>query len=309
MIDFESVLECHFADISQIAIRLDGSKAPTESWKEFQERMPRFAELESSFKGLEIGVGIVCGKVSDNLEVLDFDERPDETFAAFRDRPGVDMILCKLPIVETPSGGRHVFLRCHTIAGNQKLAMTKDNQVLIETRGEGGYVVGPLSPEGIHKDGMYMQVEGPPLPAIPMLTPFERGILLDAARSLCELPPPPPKKEYKTPSTPSEDTPWDDFDLRCDWDKLLTQNGWSSRDNVHWSHPTATSSFSAKLNPVKNGSGCRVLTVFSSSTPMEAMKSHSAFSVFRYLECNGDASEAAKKLLKLGYGKHLANGY
>jgi hypothetical protein len=55
-------------------------------------------------------------------------------------------LVARLVIVQTPKGGRHLYYRCATIAGNQKLAVSADRTVLIETRGEGGYAIIPPSP-------------------------------------------------------------------------------------------------------------------------------------------------------------------
>src|SRR5690606_34767582 len=43
-------------------------------------------------------------------------------------------------------------------------------------------------------------------------------------------------------------------------------------------------------------------SVFSTSTEFEPMKAYQPYAVFAILECNGDYSAAAKKLIDLGYG-------
>ena len=42
-----------------------------------------------------------------------------------------------LVIAQTRSGGYHIYYRCSSIAGNLKLSIKKNREVLIETRGEG----------------------------------------------------------------------------------------------------------------------------------------------------------------------------
>src|SRR3990172_5130224 len=56
--------------------RQDGSKAPLgDSWKERQHEPAPLDELRAPYKdGNLTGVGLICGKVSGNLECLDFDE-------------------------------------------------------------------------------------------------------------------------------------------------------------------------------------------------------------------------------------------
>ncbi len=166
---------------SVIPLRLDGSKAPTIEWKEFQHRLPNACELESWFSQ-PAGIGLVCGAISGGLEVLDFDAgdllEPWQKLALG--------IATKLPIVSTPSGGWHVLYRCNEIGGNVKIACDPNNakQTLIETRGEGGYIVAEGSPCETHATGLpYVQDWGPRLPAIPTVTLNERRQLWAAART------------------------------------------------------------------------------------------------------------------------------
>ena len=61
------------AGLSVLPLRLDGTKAPAiKEWKQFQNERPH--ELELKRWGTRGGVGIVCGKVSGNLEIIDIDD-------------------------------------------------------------------------------------------------------------------------------------------------------------------------------------------------------------------------------------------
>jgi Bifunctional DNA primase/polymerase, N-terminal len=145
------------AGYSVIPIKPDGSKAPDlRSWEEFQHRKATVAELEKWFGSKSrSGIGLVCGTISRNLEVLDFDDA--ETFAAFVRKVGEAQIAA-LPRVRTPKNGTHLYLhRTAPPAGNRKLAqrsVTENGkrkvQCLIETRGEGGQVVAPGTPAHCH---------------------------------------------------------------------------------------------------------------------------------------------------------------
>lgn len=124
------------AGLSVIPIRVDGSKAPAvNSWKIFQSRQPFQQEIEGWFGKSELGIAVVCGTVSGNLEVFDFDDDAITIFPFWCDlvesaSPG---LIERLPIIETPTGGKHVYARCSTIEGNLKLARSV-SEVLTERR-------------------------------------------------------------------------------------------------------------------------------------------------------------------------------
>src|ERR1051326_2481571 len=70
------------ACFSIVPIRLDGSKAPSVEWKtyatgtlEAPPRLPTEAELRQWCRG-SVGLAIISGAISGNLECLDIDQRP-----------------------------------------------------------------------------------------------------------------------------------------------------------------------------------------------------------------------------------------
>ena len=92
-------------------------------WRAFQSARPGEAQLRTWFAEAE-GMCLVCGAVSGNVEMIDFDHG-GELFPAWwetveANRPG---LFEKLVIEETPSGGYHVAYRCDApVPGNRKLA-------------------------------------------------------------------------------------------------------------------------------------------------------------------------------------------
>ena len=124
---------------SIIPVKADGSKAPTIPWKPFQSRMPTIDEIAKWFDA-NVGIAVIAGKISGNLEIIDFDD--ESAFEIWRERiksADGEALLKSLPAVFTPSGGRHVFYRCQDgVERNQKLAVDGHKKVRIETRGEGG---------------------------------------------------------------------------------------------------------------------------------------------------------------------------
>lgn len=291
------------AGISVIPIRLDGSKAPAiKSWSEYQERIATPEEIESWFQ-VPSGIGIVAGFVSGSLEILDFD-LGELFWPWFELVPG---IASKLPVVETPSDGYHVFFRCEKIGGNCKIATDSkaEKKTLIETRGQGGYVVAAGSPFGVHKkkDRLYVQTLGPELPAVPVITTEERLELWRAARTFTkDAPPKPVKRDLKAALPLSANGPAEElifrFNQAPDWYALLP--GWTTRDGVHWTRPNKDHGVSAKV--ISSRDGVPVLTVFSSSagvlTPPSGKvgQSYSAFELLVRLHFKGDRKAAFRAI-------------
>lgn len=121
------------------AIPTAADKRPACAWKTFTERRMTSREIAAFFARAE-GIGIVCGKVSGGLELLDFDDAGSRFAPWLAKVP--PYIRGRLVVERSPSGGKHVYYRVSggEVPGNRKLAMTADGRVLIETRGEGGYV-------------------------------------------------------------------------------------------------------------------------------------------------------------------------
>lgn len=290
--------------VSIIPLRLDGSKAPAiASWKEYQTRLPTDEELQSWYRS-KAGIGLVGGIVSGGLEILDFDD--GSLFEPWR--KSIESIAVRLPVVETPSGGYHVFYRCEVISGNQKIAVdpNREKQTLIETRGDGGYVCGVGSPIGIHRDGLYVQTMGPVLPEIPTISVVDRKQLWKAARAFDKSESlksflPKPKVEQKKHEG---DTPWDDFNRRATWDQIL--KGWKQQSETDWTRPGKSNGTSASVRKAA-GSDVEVLVVFSSNAgPIAPSNSDhrtlSKFEAFKQLNYGGDGRAAAKAALTLGFG-------
>jgi hypothetical protein len=58
--------------ISVTPVRADGSKAAGLKWKEFTTRIMTEDEVRTHFAG-NVGIAIICGAVSGNLEVIDIE--------------------------------------------------------------------------------------------------------------------------------------------------------------------------------------------------------------------------------------------
>ena len=252
-------------------------------------------------------LGIITGEVSGNLEVVDIDIKNDHTGSLWGDfkaliEGSLPEVSRRLVIARTMSGGYHIYYKCSAIGGNSKLAVNKEKKVIIETRGEGGYVVAPPS-------AGYKFIQGDAA-NIPTLTPEDRDRLFNMAQSFNEVETP----QKTTRSTPFEDfnenlqkttglTPFEDFNANGDVVKLLEEKGWK-----------VVGQQGARINLLRPGqpdsitSGnfheeFRTLRIFSSSTEFDPEKTYNPTGVFLLLECDNDTSIAYRRLLEMGYGE------
>jgi len=297
-------------------------------WKTWQTRLPTKVEVKAWFSNPHDAICVVSGEVSGNLECMDFDQH-GELFAAWMDKIDTEL-LSKLVIEQTPSGGYHVFYRVDggtgngeqgtgVIDGNLKLARgIRDGKqkTLIETRGEGGLFLCAPTEGYVLQQGDFAEL--PVLPAV------ARKALVDAARSLDELPaancPPAPAGGdtggFRAVCGEARDDdrweqfPGDDYNQRGDFRALLKYYGWQyvrSRPdgNEDWTRPgkDPKSGISATLKD-----GC--FYVFSSNAaPFEPQIKYSPFAIYATLCHHGDFTAAAGDLARQGFGKarYVAN--
>lgn len=180
---------------------IPGTKKPKNKWKAHQQRAQTPDELRAWANGVR-SFGVVCGAVSGNLEVLDFDAnekaqpRPytaEDFFNPWMDACGDLVDQYQLPIVRTGGGGYQILYRCETIGGNRDLAWVPDENpkneagraIAIETRGEGGFFVAAPS---LHPDGGYYEFMCGDLSAIPTIPAGVREQFFKVAQSLCLMP-------------------------------------------------------------------------------------------------------------------------
>lgn len=280
--------------------------APT--WKRYQAERPTTEEINGWFAKSPWGLGIVCGEVSGRLTVIDLDAKNDPTGtlnarveAAIRGAmPGVYE---RLTIESTPSGGRHLYFCAPEAHGNLKLALpAQGTKAIIETRGEGGFIVAAPTPGYVLLQGTF--------DGTPVLSTDEHESLLDLMRSLDER----PRKEAPTPVAREHGhrhglSPFDDFNARGNPLEILHRHGWAevgsaqADGTIKLRRPGKCTGISATWNHA----GRRTLCVFSSSTQFEtAPTTYSAAGVYAMLEHGGDFNAAARELLRLGFGERTA---
>ncbi|GHH67538.1 hypothetical protein GCM10017673_14680 [Streptosporangium violaceochromogenes] len=196
-------------------------------------------------------------------------------------------------------------------------------QVLIETRGERGFVVVAPSGGRTHGDipgGAWTLLAGGP-DTIPTITPGERDALHHLAAALDRMPHPGEHPPAAAPSSPlftqptrvddnGSISPGDDYNTRTSWDDILTPRGWTrlytdSQGVTYWRRPGKTRGISATTGR----DGMDNLYVFTTSTEFDAEKPYSKFGAHTLLTEGSTTpaalSAAATKLQAAGYGHRV----
>ena len=171
-----------------------GQKNPALlSWDKYQQEKPTEETLRTWFPDNNRNVALVMGAVSGNCTALDIEKESaaEDLLSLLRDK-GHQSLLEKLATtycVRTPRGGRHYYFKSVTTYPSLKLAYDTPTmedgkpkaKILIETRGEGGYVLAP--PSQISGHGPYTVIHGNP-GDICFLTLEEMDLLFDCCKSL-----------------------------------------------------------------------------------------------------------------------------
>ena len=314
------------AGLNCIPVSLDGTKRPAVAWKQYQTQPSTQEELQQWFGQQRLGIGIVCGPVSGNLLVIDFDKQAEQTYHQWMQavRQQMPTLADRLAVTKTPRPGFHVWLRTCDVEppGPQVLAytapeprVTEANEpvldadgnpiaapgVLIELRGTGNYVIAPGSPPAAHPSGLpYEWYQGGP-GSIPELSSDELQPLLDAARQLTQYTP----QHVTRPAIigskyQGEPRPGDVYNEQTDLLALLLGHGWTEHhrvgDVVHLTRPgkPMSAGTSATVGALRSLNGKPLLYVFSSSAaPFDANHTYDAFAAYALLEHSGNYARAA----------------
>ncbi|MFC1866564.1 bifunctional DNA primase/polymerase [Thermodesulfobacteriota bacterium] len=321
--------------ISEVAIKysqaglslipVNGDKRPViKEWTSYQKEIAKPEQIREWFKNGKGNVAAIAGKVSGNLEILDFDLEAEAFKQWAENVQERDSGLLNKVIIERSPHGAHVAYRCPemTIPGNTKLARKSIegpgpgereyrgktfqaqahngkyfiNPELIETRGEGGYCLVYPSKGYELKQGDFCSVS--------VITAAERDILIESARACNEWIPPQDIEQgyHDIKARSGEKLPGQDFDERGDVQDLLKRHGWQSRGAApdgreKWVRPGKDKGYSATLTDGK------IFYCFSSNGhPFETGKGYGPFGVYTMLEHGGDFKKATKALSKQGYG-------
>lgn len=315
-------LQAEAMGLSVLPIRADGSKQPAlVGWKQYQQRRASQQELWRWFGDPTVGIALITGKISGNLEALDFDSPRAYTawLACIRRDPVLSALYERVSwgyLEGTPAEGKHLLYRCSQIAGNLKLARKPTDgperyKTLIETRGEGGLIIIAPSRGSVHPSGKpYMLLRGG-VASIQMITPQERERLLASACALDEpLPAAPHTVSPRQARPPGASVPLpgaglrpgDLFNQQASWEAVLVPHGWELVRMVgeegQWRKPGKQGS---GISATTNWQGSDLLYVFSTSTAFEPEHGYSKFAAYVLLNHQGDFAAAARALREQGY--------
>ncbi len=319
------------AGASVVPCRNDGTKAPLGSWTKFMTAPASGDQVVDWFAGSGYdGMGLVCGSVSGNLEMLEWEGRAvaeglvQSWLQAMSDHGHAELAALLLAgyVEQTPSGGWHVLYRVDGAAArNTRLAMRPSTdaelaarpeakvQVLLETRGEGGYVViAPSSGRATERDGGAWTVLVGSAESVPVLTETQRDALHAVARLLDQMPevvaPEIPRAVGPATTPDVGSRPGDDYNARADWRDILEPHGWVLLRRIRgnelgWQRPGKGGD---SISATTGANEADNLFVFSSSTSFPQEEPISKFQAYALLEHAGDHGAAARRLRGEGYG-------
>jgi putative DNA primase/helicase len=295
-------------------------KAPVGRWQHRQDPSNRstFAEVEQWFaEDGHTAMGVICGRASGGLEMIETEGRTGGSgvgsqFVARVREAGLGHILDGYT-EQSPSGGLHILYRCPDVGGNAKLAAEAGGAVLIETRGEGGFVVTAPSVDG---DRDWRLLAGG-FDTIATITAAQREQLFSIARSFnkrterLNL----PQRDRTAPVEQRDknpELPLDDFNERApmslifdDWDDWTHVK--TIGEEQYWRRPGSMNEHSLTIN----FRGNRKLYVFSTSlSPLAGNTSYSRFDAWAAMR-GYDLSDrqvmarAVEEVRAMGYGAPL----
>jgi len=275
--------------------------------------MQRWYDLTS-----RAGLGLVTGAISGNLEPIDIDEV--EMWPLFQQRmtdAGLAPLLDRIVqgYSERSPNGFHLVYRCDTIAGNTVLAQRPKRpeemrdandkvKTLIETRGEGGYIIVAPSNGTTHPSGAAYEMLSGSFATIATISADERTMLWAVAQSLDLMPAPDlPTEPAHRPPVASSGRPGDDFNNTARWSEVLEPHGWvqlaTHGTTGLWRRPGKDIGLSATTNHLGYGR----LYVFSTSSEIPAARWWDKFQTYAMLDHHGDFTAAATELSRKGYGQ------
>lgn len=326
-----TALELHTAGVSVVPVRADGSKAPATNWKPYTQLRATTAQLQTWFDNWTTqGIGIITGAISRNLELLEFEGRVMNRLPEVLELlDGAELLALYQRILggwaeQSPSGGLHLFYKItdSEVPGNTKIATRPSNneelaanptqkwQTLVETRGEGGFVVLAPSAGTVHPTGLpWVRLTGGPT-TVASISRAERDALHQTLAAILDETPEPaahtsnelaPIWSTKVEESDEDLKPGDDFEARTDWAEIL--EGWTlvgQRGTTrYWRRPGKQIGLSATTGHAQDRDR---LYVFSSSTEFTPEVPYTKFGAYALLKHGGDHSAAARELASSGYG-------
>lgn len=291
-----------------------GDKRPDGTWKRWETQRRTVDQVRDLFTpGRYDGYGIILGAISGGAEMLELEGRAVtdgliDALATELAELGHPDLLNRITwgySDATPKGGVHLIYRCPTVRPNTKLAVDTDGEVLIETRGEGGFVV--CAPSVGHPDladGRWERLAGG-WDSVTTITAAEHAALFAAARRLDHTTHQNTRPERDAPPD-APLRPGDDFNDRGDWlADVLEPAGWThshtTNNIIHVTRPGKTTGTSATIGGTRTPDRLYVWT--SNAPPLEpGPRTYTKFDAYIALHHGGDIHAATRALAAAGYG-------
>lgn len=308
-------------------IPVNSNKNPAvDSWGKYVYSPMKVEQVNSIFGSSPEGIALLMGGKM-KLTTIDVDLKYDITGSLsdkLKSAIGKEL-LSKLCCNKTVNGGLHLIFSCDKVEGNQKLAMrcttekeklislfkslgnninidialqtamSDNNRVLIETRGEGGYILIPPTTGYAHVYGKIQKI-----------TSEEYDILLDTCRSFNTYTPQVKNYQLSKAQRGGEDkvNTFKNFNEKCDVIELLSSFGWeeagvSSDGYIKVKRPGTSTPHSAYYNPEDKS-----FWVFTTSTTFECNKKYTPVDILLTLKYNNDGgrlNELLQEIKELGY--------
>ncbi|HXH58451.1 bifunctional DNA primase/polymerase [Iamia sp.] len=309
----------HQAGLCVIPAAADGTKAPSpggRSWRAYQSERATPDQLARWFRpdGGYPGMGLVCGQVSGGLELLELEGAAVDAglldqLQHLAQRANLGELLDRVTAgytEVTPGGGLHFLYRVTgaPVPGNTKLASRAGDidgtlTTLIETRGEGGFVIVAPSGGTTHPTGGEWRLTAGGVATIATITADEHQALHQLCRALDATPQPAPR----APAGPRHlrsvdsvgDRPGDRYEAQTSWSEVLEPHEWvhvftSAAGVGHWRRPGKGTGISATTN----STGADTLKVHTTSTMFSTDGTYSRFGAMALLDHGGDHQAAAR---------------
>jgi putative DNA primase/helicase len=272
--------------------------------------------------GSDYGVAVVCGEVSQNVEMLELESgaMDSESLAKVSRQCrafGIGGLWDELTLAGyaevTPTGGLHLIYRLSDgiVPGNTKLAQRPDPEsgilkTLAETRGEGGYVIVAPTSGPCHPNGESWSAVAGREGAVPFITMSQRNLLHRAITMALDETPVREVVLASVPTAPREGVrPGDDFNERGSWADILLPHGWMVSHvlgrTTFWTRPGKDPRDGHSATTGYSPTGDRMYC-FSSSAGLPTEEPMSKLYVYAQLNHGGDMTAAARQLGRDGYG-------
>jgi len=273
-------------------IKVSNKKIPFEKWSQYRSEISPISTWQKHF--LEGGyIGIITGKVSGNLEILDFDLKNDPEKTIYEEFAKLvpAELLERLIKQTTVNGGFHLIYRCpEVIEGNLKLANSIEGETIIETRGEGGYFCHHLKDYRVVNGNFDMKALSY---EIPVITADEREIMHSIARSLN-------RKFIRQKDGSYQENAVNRFNQEYNILDLFENHGWpiekEDDEKYYLNRPDSSNTHSGYYFK-----DTKTFICFSSSTDFEPSKPYNHLQVLQVLSKEKDYRTCLKMIEKLGF--------